>query len=288
MHFKFCNRIQSRNEFYDGSRDWLMTARWEILGCGQAAREPLPARRYQSANLCRTPPVVLYLRGGSFLETDADRPELPVAKALAESGAVVVEADYSKPSGNEFPLVIDYAFEALDQVSRDLKHYGSAKSLLFVAGEEAGGNVAAGLALKARDRMPGKLAGQILLSPMIDPMMTTESFRDADKIGMRQRWADGWSHYLAKACGFFHPYAAPCQCTRLNRVAPALIFTAEDDPLRDETIGYAERLVASGVSVRSHVFPAETGWTGLYSGQGGRWVSSVCSEFTSFVQDLRH
>lgn len=265
-----------------------MTTRWETLGCCQSAKPALPARLYESANLCRNPPVVLYLRGGSFLEAEAERPELPVARALAESGAVVVEADYSTPSGNEFPLVIDCAFEALDQVSRDRKHYGSAKSLLFVAGEEAGGNVAAGLALKARDRMPGKLAGQVLLSPMIDPMMTTESFRDADRIGMRQRWADGWSHYLAKAYGFFHPYAAPCQCTRLNRVAPALIFTAEDDPLRDETKAYAERLVASGVQVRSHVFSEGTGWTSLYRGEGGRWVPSVCSEFTSFVHDLKH
>ena len=269
-----------------------MNAHWEnIKSCGGLASQ-LSVRRYEGAKLCSQPPVVLYLRGGSFLqpglEPGGNCPELPVARALAESGAVVVEADYSKPSGNEFPMVIDCAYEALDHLSRDRKHYGGAKSLLFVAGEEAGGNVAAGLALKARDRMPGKLAGQILLSPMIDPMMTTESFRNADRIGMRQRWADGWSHYLAKACGFFHPYAAPCQCTRLNRVAPALIFTAEDDPLRDETVGYADRLIASGVSVRQHVFPSGVGWTGLYQGEGGGWVSSVCSEFKTFVDQLKH
>lgn len=183
-----------------------MNAHWEnIKSCGGFASQ-LSVRRYEGSSLCSQPPVVLYLRGGSFLEPGLEPggncPELPVARALAESGAVVVEADYSRPSGNEFPMVIDCAYEALDRLSRDRKHYGGAKSLLFVAGEEAGGNVAAGLALKARDRMPGKLAGQILLSPMIDPMMTTESFRDADRIGMRQRWADGWSHYLAKACGF--------------------------------------------------------------------------------------
>lgn len=264
-----------------------MRTQWQQLGCGKAAKPPLLVRRYESVKTLRNPPVVLYLRGGSFLEEGSDRPELPVARALAENGVVVVEANYSEASGNEFPQVIDCAYEALDYLNNDRKSYGSAKSPLFVAGEEAGGNVAAGLALKARDRMPGKLAGQVLLSPMIDPMMTTESFRDADRIGMRQRWADGWSHYLAKACGFFHPYAAPCQCTRLNRVAPALIFTADDDPLRDETVNYAERLRGSDVCVRQHVFPPGIGWTGLYRGDGGPWVSSVCSEFLTFVRDLK-
>jgi acetyl esterase/lipase len=71
-------------------------------------------------------------------------------------------------------------------------------------------------------------------------------------------------------------------------VAPALIFTAEDDPLRDETVGYADRLIASGVSVRQHVFPAGIGWTGLYQGKGGGWVPSVCSEFKTFVDQIKH
>ncbi len=265
-----------------------MNTQWHTIESSGAAQPPLSVRVYKGAGENRTPPLVLYLRGGSFLEKGGQCPELPVARALADNGAVVIEADYSTTSCNEFPAVIDCAFDALDCLSNHRKQYGGAKSLLFVAGEEAGGNVAAGLALKARDRMPGKLAGQILLSPMIDPLMATTSFRDADKIGMRQRWAEGWSHYLAKACGFAHPYAAPCHCTRLNRVAPALIFTAEDDPLRDETVNYAGRLSEAGVQVRQHVFPVGSGWTGLYRGEGGKWLSAVCTEFADFVQDLKH
>jgi acetyl esterase/lipase len=265
-----------------------MNTQWHTIESSEKTQSRLSIRVYRGDGENRAPPLVLYLRGGSFLEAGGQCPELPVARALAESGAVVIEADYSTTSCNEFPAVIDCAFEALDCLSNNRKHYGSAKSLLFVAGEEAGGNVAAGLALKARDRMPGKLAGQILLSPMIDPMMATTSFRDADKIGMRQRWAEGWSHYLAKVCGFAHPYAAPCQCTRLNRVAPALIFTAQDDPLRDETVNYAGRLSEAGVQVRQHIFPAGSGWTGLYRGEGGKWLAAVCTEFADFVQELKH
>lgn len=265
-----------------------MKTQWHTMEGSGSKQPPISVRIYKSESDNRSPPLVLYLGGGSFHEQDSQRPELPVARALADNGAVVIEADYSTLSGNEFPAVIDCAFEALDCLSSDRKQYGSAKSLLFVAGEEAGGNVAAGLALKARDRIPGKVAGQILLSPMIDPLMASTSFRDADKIGMRLRWAEGWSHYLAKACGFVHPYAAPCQCTRLNLVAPALIFTAEDDPLHDETVNYAGRLSDAGIKVRQHVFPAGSGWTGLYRGEGGKWLSAVCTEFADFVQDLKH
>lgn len=265
----------------------VMQAQWQQFGKGQADQAPLLMRRYDGNTTLKNPPLVLYLRGGSFLEKGLDCPELPVARSMAQQGAVVMEVNYSAASGNEFPQVIDCAYQALDHLNDNRKCFGSARSPLFVAGEEAGGNVAAGLALKARDRMPGRLAGQVLLSPMIDPMMTTQSFLEADRIGMRQKWADGWSHYLAKAYGLFHPYAAPCQCTRLNRVAPALIFTADDDPLRDETVDYAERLIASDVCVRHHIFPSGIGWTGLYRGETGPWVSSVCSEFQTFVRDLK-
>lgn len=265
-----------------------MNTQWHTME-GSGSKQPsLSVRIYRSESESRSPPLVLYLGGGSFQEQGCQRLELPVARALADQGAVVIEADYSTLSGNEFPAVIDCAFEALDCLSSARKQYGGAKSLLFVAGEEAGGNVAAGLALKARDRMPGKLAGQILLSPMIDPFMASISFRDADKIGMRQRWAEGWSRYLAKACGSVHPYAAPCQCTRLDRVAPALIFTAQDDPLHDETVNYASRLITAGVPVRQHVFPFGDGWTGLYRGQGGKWLPAVCTEFSDFIQDLKN
>ncbi len=83
-----------------------MNAHWEnIKSCGGLASQ-LSVRRYEGANLCSQPPVVLYLRGGSFLqpglEPDGNCPELPVARALAESGAVVVEADYSKRPATSF------------------------------------------------------------------------------------------------------------------------------------------------------------------------------------------
>jgi acetyl esterase len=231
-------------------------------GSGSVLPQPAPLRLYKGATAGKAPPIILYLRGRAFLNRDRGEAERPIARAMADTGAIVLEADYSAASSNVFPQAMECAFRALSDVASCRKQYGSAKSPLFVAGDEAGGNVAAGVALKARDLLPGQLKGQMLFSPMVDPQMATPSFRTADSLGMRETWADGWSHYLGSF--FQHPYAAPCLCSRLTRVAPALIMTSEDDPLHDEVISYAERLKTCDVKVVKHVFPADCGWTSLY------------------------
>jgi acetyl esterase/lipase len=268
-----------------------MSAQWENVEFGCSAKPPLPMRVYEGTKRCKVPALVLYLRGGAFLDEQRLSGERSVAKALADTGAVVLEADYSSVSANVFPKAMECAFQALDCLSSRRKQFGSAKSLLIVAGDEAGGNVAAGVALKARDRMPGELDGQVLLSPMIDPEMTSESIRrKADDIGMRQRWSDGWSHYLGSFFDSRHPYAAPCLCSRLSGVAPALVVTSDDDPLRDEVVDYAGRMSGAGVHVRQKIFPSGQGWTGIYRGKGdqdgGLWLPEFCNEFSEFVREL--
>jgi acetyl esterase/lipase len=252
----------------------------------KVAAGPVSARVYMGADFGKGPPIVLYLHGGAFLDSDpkADR---PIASSLAKAGAIVVCADYSTLSGNVFPKALEVSFSIFSYLALKKAGLGDRKSLLFVAGEEAGGNVAAGVALKARDQMPDALDGQILLSPLLDPFMGTSSIRKAEKIGMRQRWTEGWSHYLSG--GGCHPYAAPCLCSRISGVAPALIFTAEDDPLHDETIGYAARLKKAGVGVRQHVLPAGTGWPSIYGGKSEgtpTWQGNVSRHFGDFLQDV--
>ena len=264
-----------------------MTLQWQNIAFDRSATPPVPMRLYEGTKPGKVPPIVLYLRGRAFLDEDRGETERPIAKALAETGAIVLEADYAGVSSNTFPKAMEVAFEALTCLSTRRKQFGSAKSPLFVAGDEAGGNVAAGVALKARDLLPGELNGQMLFSPMIDPQMTSASFRKADDVGMRERWSDGWSHYLGSHLGFQHPYAAPCLCSRLAGVAPALVVTSEDDPLRDEVIGYADSLRAFGVTVQQRIFSADCGWTSIYREGKGTWLAPLCSEFTSFVDGLQ-
>ena len=266
-----------------------MDVQWKDVVMEGVADGPVPVRVCHGDVDKKTAPLVFYVHGGAFLE-GGGQPERPVAQCLAEAGAIVVLADCGVAAGSAFPKGLERGFGVLDYLSRKRNLLGARKSLLFVAGEEAGGNVAAGLALKARDQMPGMLDGQILISPLLDPFMGTRSFRKADESGMRERWTEGWNRYLGFLGGVCHPYAAPWYCSRLAGLAPALVLTAEDDPLRDESIGYGDRLKKAGVPVRQQVLPAGIGWPTIYGGRSNDvpdWREKVTRSFEDFVRDVK-
>lgn len=203
-------------------------------------------------------PVALYLHGGAFtggaVATSGTVPAL-----LGEAGAVTVAAAYPLAPAHRFPDALETMFDVLGALQRCCGEWASRRSPVFVAGEEAGGNLAAALALMARDRR-APLAGQILFSPMLDPLMGTCSLRSAEVGAVGCPWADGWHAYLGSPDKAAHPYAAPLNATRLAGVAPALIVSAQDDPLRDESEAYARHLRKAGVPVRHHVLPAPSNW----------------------------
>jgi acetyl esterase len=101
-------------------------------------------------------------------------------------------------------------------------------------------------------------------------------------------WADGWSAYLGSPDKGSHPYAAPINATRLAGVAPALVITAEDDPLRDESETYAYNLKIAGVSVQHETLPAPTGWPFVLSAatndamQSAPWSATVVDRLKTF------
>ncbi|MBB4008512.1 alpha/beta hydrolase fold domain-containing protein [Allorhizobium taibaishanense] len=246
---------------------------------------PVPARVYQGAEYAKGPPVVLLFHGGAFAQTGLI--DSQVADCLAGTGAIVVVPDYNAPLGPVFPSPLEVGFAIFSYLSRKRAGLGDRKSLLLVAGEEAGGNIAAGIALKARDYHANELDGQVLLSPLLDPFMGTGSIREAEGIGMERRWSEGWSQYLSG--GKCHPYAAPRLCSRLAGVAPALVVSAQDDPLRDEGLGFAQSLQEAGVHVCRHVLPPGLGWSSIYGGDPGApptWQQELALQFAAFVKHI--
>ena len=205
------------------------------------------------------PPLVLHLHGGAF---GAGRGECDdcVAQLLVETGAVVVSLDYPSGPATPFPIALEAAFAVLLDLARDRARFAKRLSPLFVAGVEAGGNLAAALAMLSRDRQGPKLAGQILVSPMLDSGMATGSIRAAHAGLVGCKWADGWRDYLGAPQTASHPYANPAASLRLSGLVPALVLTAEDDPMRDESLSYAARLGTSGVCVTTRLLPAPTRW----------------------------
>lgn len=254
-----------------------------------ASGERVDVRVYRPADEPRHAPDVLHLHGGSFVFGDLESGRA-AATLLAEAGATVTSLAYPLAPKHPFPDALDTAFEVLSCLSHGKEAWADKKAPLYVAGEEAGGNLAAALAMMARDQISPVLAGQILLSPMLDPCLATRSVRQAKAGAGGCQWADGWHHYLGSYVRAAHPYAAPAVSSRLSGLAPALLITAEDDLLRDETGTYASKLRNSGVAVREQLLKAPTGWPcALYRNADPHapWRDELRAAFTAFFAETR-
>jgi acetyl esterase len=197
--------------------------------------------------------LLLFLHGGAFTDGSVDDAAAR-SQLLAEAGADVVALDYPLAPTHPFPAGLSAAFEALQALAARLS--GSAPAALFVAGEEAGGNIAAALALMARDQRAPHLAGQLLISPMLDPVLGSASMREGECGGCECIYAKGWQAYLGTSTRADHPYAAPLNASRLAGLAPALILSVAGHPLNDESRRYATALREHGGAAKELTLPA--------------------------------
>jgi len=220
----------------------------------------LAVRRYGRKGTGGATPLVLHFHGGAFTAGDLESGAC-LARLLAAAGAVVVSVAYPLAPEHRFPEAVEAGYAALEVLHRQRRKFAGARAQLFVAGEEAGGNLAAAVALVARDRAGPPLAGQILVAPMLDPCTGTPSQREAmDCEAMACKWAEGWRLYLRGPMDAEHPYAVPARALRLAGLPPTLILTGQDDAMRDEALAYAKRLAAAGIAVTSQKLPLQTGW----------------------------
>jgi|SRR5215510_14277157 len=214
--------------------------------------------------------IVVLLHGGGFVGgTIGD--VSPAARALAERlRLTVVTPEYTLATEAPFPAAAEDAYAAL--------RWAADHSRVVVAGIEAGGNLAAAAAMMARDRGAPNVLAQILVSPMLDPSLTSTSMRcrpEAMRHGARACGA-WYRAYLPAASDRLHPYAAPASSARLAGLAPALILTGADDPLRDEAEGYAAKLIAAGVSTQvSRLARIESA--------GNTWAQEVLDAIAAFL-----
>jgi acetyl esterase len=229
-------------------------------------------------------PLVVHFHAGAFVAGSLDSGSA-VPRLLAEAGAVVMSLDYPLAPEHPFPQAVEAGYAALMWAFKARQKLAGKNAPVFVAGEEAGGNLAAAVALMARDQHAPELAGQILLSPMLDPCMGTNSLRCADAGPVGCTWADGWHQYLSRVDASAHPYAAPGNVLRLAGLPPTLLITSGDDPLRDEAVAYAERLRLAGLAVHIRVLPEVTGWPSSYLQEAGKevsWGAAVRTEIEGF------
>jgi acetyl esterase/lipase len=249
----------------------------------KAGSQTLPGRLYAPASVPDDAGLVLHLHGGTFDSGSLASGEA-VATTLAEAGAIVISLPYPLAPEARVPQALETAYAALETIALDKARWVGKRAPLYVAGEEAGGNLAAALAMMARDRHGPLLAGQILFSPMLDSCLGTYSFRHAEAGPVGCRWADGWHAYLGSPERAAHPYATPANASRLSGLPPALIVSAEDDLLRDESVSYGLRLRAAGGEATVQVLDGPSHWPEAFAEapRDGSCLCSACQHVSEF------
>lgn len=221
-----------------------------------AKGEDVAVRMYGRKKTGQVLPLVVHFHGGAFVSGDLDNGGT-VAGLLEGAGAMVVSVGYPL---TPFPQPVEIGYDVLKWVYRHRTRLGGQGAPVYLAGEEAGGNLAAAVALMARDQAHPPLAGQILLSPMLDPSVGTASLREATGSATGCKWAEGWRKFLRCPRDADHPYAVPAAAYRLAGLPPTLVLVGDTDPMRDEALAYADRLEGAGLQVTRHVFSKAEQW----------------------------
>jgi len=197
-------------------------------------------------------PVLVYFHGGGWVIGNLDTHD-GICRSLANRvGCLVVSVDYRLAPEHPFPAAPEDCYAATRWLAEHAGSLGGDKGRIAVGGDSAGGNLAAVVALMARDRGGPKLAFQLLVYPATDTDFETRSYRENSE-GYFLTRADMvwfWNHYAPRDEDRRNPYAAPLRAASLRGLPPALVITAEFDPLCDDGNAYAGRLREDGVPVR--------------------------------------
>jgi acetyl esterase/lipase len=191
---------------------------------------------------------VLYLHGGGFCLGDLDSEHGGAVQIANEVDAVVVSVDYRLAPEHPYPA-------GLEDCLTGLRYLSGLVSRLAVHGQSAGGGLAAATVLRARDEGGPAIAFQSLGIPELDDRLETPSMTQfvATPLWARPQAVKSWEYYLGGTPA--DGYAAPARMADLSGLPPAHVTVMELDPLRDEGIGYAQRMLQAGVSVELHAYP---------------------------------
>jgi acetyl esterase len=195
-------------------------------------------------------PALVYFHGGGWVVGDLQSADPASRRFAQEAGVVVVSVDYRLAPEHPFPAPVDDCYAALEWAAANAEELGVDPARVAVGGDSAGGNLAAAVAIRARDRGGPALAYQLLVYPVTDHDFERPSYREnADGYLMSaagMRWF--WDQYVDDVDARSHPEASPVRGTCAG-LPPAHVVTAELDPLRDEGEAFAERLREAGVAV---------------------------------------
>jgi acetyl esterase len=228
---------------------------------GRVGDPDVPVRVYRPVRASAAAPVpgILMIHGGGFVIGSVEAEHAGAALTAIGTGAVVVSVDYRLAPEHPFPAGLHDCYAALAYLHAEADTLGVDVERVALSGASAGGGLAAATALLARDHGGPPVCFQMLQIPELDDRLQTDSMRTFvdSPLWNRPLAVQSWQAYLGPLHGTADvpAYAAPARATDLSGLPPAYISTAENDPLRDEGITYAQRLLQAGVSVELHQFP---------------------------------
>jgi acetyl esterase/lipase len=203
-------------------------------------------------------PALLFFHGGGFVTGGLETEDARCRQIARRTGILVISVDYRLAPEHPFPCAFEDCHDVARWTAAHAAEIGVDAARIAVGGTSAGGALTAAVAMAVRDLGGPRLIYQLMLYPVIDHTMTTPSMKEfVTTPGWHQRNnVHMWRHYLGtEAPESVSPYAAPAAADDLSGLPPAYIMTAEYDPLRDEGLDFARRLLAAGVSVEIHHFP---------------------------------
>lgn len=216
----------------------------------------IPIRLYTPS---ATGPLVglVFFHGGGWVIGSIDTHDNLCRSIANAAGCIVVSVEYRLAPEHKFPAGIEDAYAATCWTVEHADRLGIDPRRIAVGGDSAGGNLAAVVSLMARDRGAPNLALQVLLYPITDHNLDTASYLTyADGYLLtREGMAWFWKHYLPEGVSPDQPYVSPLRANDLSGLPPALVITAECDPLCDEGNDYARRLETAGVRVTLSCYP---------------------------------
>jgi acetyl esterase len=229
----------------------MAVARDAVLSTGACARLFVPAGDVRA--------LVVYLHGGGWVTGSIEDFDAHARDLAAASQSAVLLVGYRLAPEHPFPAALDDAYAALRWCADHGQEIAGKALPLVLAGDSAGGNLVAVIARWARDRGGPEVALQIMVYPATDADFDRPSYLDPDCQQLLERdtmrWY--WSHYLPDSAARLSPDASPLHAADLSRLPPALVITAECDPLRDEGEAYAQALQAAGVAVEHERFAGQ-------------------------------
>lgn len=224
-------------------------------------------------------PLIYFVHGGGLILGDRFFGLQPLLEWVEIFSATLVSPEYRLAPEHKYPAALDDVYAGLTWVAAHADELGCDPGRLVIVGASAGGNLAAAATLRARDGGGPKLAGQLLIYPMLDDRNETVSSYQYDGFGRWDRTSNdtGWSAYLGdrRKSADLPAYAAPARATDLSGLPPTYIEVGSAEVFRDEDVAYATQIWADGGDCELHVWPGAYHAYDLYAPKATITVSAL-------------